>query len=167
MSAEPPGAYLIGQLCREFGVTARTLRYYEEIRLLAPIRDGRVRLYSKRDRARLILILRGRAVGMSLAEVAYLLDLYERGGRAAQQADALSSFRRQLRRLEARREAAEQGIAMLQSAIEKLSGEAGPGGEPSWSERPLQAESHEPDAPPAQHADVTSGRSKEDLVHGG
>ncbi|WP_332771146.1 MerR family transcriptional regulator [Phenylobacterium sp.] len=125
MSVEPLDApsktYRIGHLSREFGVTARTLRFYEELGLLAPDRRGSARLYSRKDRARLILILQGRAVGIPLAEVGHLLDLHEREGRAALHADALSIFRRQLRLLEARREAAEKGIAILQSAIAQLS----------------------------------------------
>ncbi|MDP3852412.1 MerR family transcriptional regulator [Phenylobacterium sp.] len=125
MSVEPLDApsrtYRIGHLCREFGVSARTLRYYEELGLLTPDRQGTTRLYSRKDRARLTLILQGRAVGMPLAEVGHLLDLHEREGRAALHADALSIFRRQLRLLEARREAAEKGITVLQSAIARLS----------------------------------------------
>lgn len=125
MSVEPFGApsrtYLIGHLAREFGVTIRTLRYYEELGLLSPDRQEGGRQYSARDRARLILILQGRAVGMPLAEIGTLLKLFELiKGRVAQRADALATFQRQLRLLEARRKAAEQGIALLQSAIEQL-----------------------------------------------
>jgi len=60
-------------------VTPRTLRFYEQKELLAPIRDGQKRLFTKRDRARLKLILRGKRFGFSLEEIRQLLDLYDMG----------------------------------------------------------------------------------------
>ena len=69
--------YTIRQLTKEFGVTARTLRFYEDEGLIAPERRGQTRIYSSRDRARIILILRGRRVGFSLAEIREILDLYD------------------------------------------------------------------------------------------
>src|SRR6202042_3633246 len=69
--------YTIRQLTKEFSVTARTLRFYEDEGLIAPERRGQTRIYSQRDRARIILILRGRRVGFSLAEIRGILDLYE------------------------------------------------------------------------------------------
>ncbi len=75
----------IGLLCEEFGVTARALRFYEDEALIAPERRGTQRLYSERDRARLAWILRGKRVGLSLAEIKELLDLYDVGdGRRTQ-----------------------------------------------------------------------------------
>lgn len=75
----------IGQLCEEFGVTARALRFYEDEALIAPERRGTQRLYSERDRARLAWILRGKRVGLSLADIKELLDLYDVGdGRRTQ-----------------------------------------------------------------------------------
>ena len=71
--------YTIGQLCEEFGVTARALRFYEDEQLIAPARNGTQRLYSERDRARLAWILRGKRVGFSLGEIGELLDLYDLG----------------------------------------------------------------------------------------
>ena len=65
------------QMCEEFEVTPRTLRYYEYIELLAPERDGRKRLYGARERARLTLILRGRRFGFSLEDIRQWLELYE------------------------------------------------------------------------------------------
>lgn len=77
--------YSIGELCEEFGVTARALRFYEDEALIAPGRRGTQRLYSDRDRARLAWILRGKRVGLSLAEIKELLDLYDIGdGRRTQ-----------------------------------------------------------------------------------
>ena len=69
--------YSIGELCDEFGVTARALRFYEDEELIAPERRGTQRLYTDRDRARLAWILRGKRVGLSLAEIKELLDLYD------------------------------------------------------------------------------------------
>src|SRR5665213_1188173 len=68
--------HTIRQLTKEFSVTARTLRFYEDEGLIAPERRGQTRIYSTRDRARIILILRGRRVGFSLAEIREILDLY-------------------------------------------------------------------------------------------
>ena len=77
--------YSIGELCDEFGVTARALRFYEDEELIAPERRGTQRLYPDRDRARLAWILRGKRVGLSLAEIKELLDLYDIGdGRRTQ-----------------------------------------------------------------------------------
>ena len=72
--------YTIGELAREFGVTPRTIRFYEDQRLLAPQRTGaggRQRSYSQRDRTRLKLTLRGRRLGFSLSEIRDLIDLYD------------------------------------------------------------------------------------------
>ena len=69
----------IREMCDEFGVTPRTLRFYEAKELLFPIRDGQKRLFTKRDRARLKLILRGKRFGFSLEEIRQLLDLYHMG----------------------------------------------------------------------------------------
>ena len=71
--------FSIGDLCDEFGVTARALRFYEDEALIAPERRGTTRLYSDRDRARLAWILRGKRVGLSLADIKELLDLYDIG----------------------------------------------------------------------------------------
>ena len=67
----------IREMCDAFGVTPRTLRFYESKELLAPIREGQKRLFTKRDRARLKLILRGKRFGFSLEEIRQLLDLYD------------------------------------------------------------------------------------------
>ena len=77
--------YSIGEMCDEFAVTARALRFYEDEELIAPERRGTQRLYTDRDRARLAWILRGKRVGLSLAEIKELLDLYDIGdGRRTQ-----------------------------------------------------------------------------------
>ncbi|MEM6374300.1 MAG: MerR family DNA-binding transcriptional regulator [Pseudomonadota bacterium] len=69
----------IREMCDAFDVTPRTLRFYEAKELLFPIRDGQKRLFTKRDRARLKLILRGKRFGFSLEEIRQLLDLYDMG----------------------------------------------------------------------------------------
>ncbi len=69
----------IRQMCDAFRVTPRTLRFYESKELLFPKREGQKRLFTKRDRARLKLILRGKRFGFSLEEIRQLLNLYDRG----------------------------------------------------------------------------------------
>ena len=69
----------IREMCQAFDVTPRTLRFYESKELLFPAREGQKRLFSKRDRARLKLILRGKRFGFSLEEIRQLLDLYHIG----------------------------------------------------------------------------------------
>ncbi|PWV60180.1 MerR family transcriptional regulator [Plasticicumulans acidivorans] len=69
--------YTISDLAREFDVTTRAIRFYEDQGLLCPYRDGRRRVYSKRDRTRLKLILRGKRLGMSLGETRELFDMFD------------------------------------------------------------------------------------------
>ena len=69
----------IREMCDAYDVTPRTLRFYESKELLFPIRDGQKRLFTKRDRARLKLILRGKRFGFSLEQIRQLLDLYHVG----------------------------------------------------------------------------------------
>lgn len=69
--------YTITDLCEEFSVTPRALRFYEDEGLIAPSRQGLARIYSWRDRARLAWILRGKRVGFSLAEIREMIDLYD------------------------------------------------------------------------------------------
>lgn len=69
----------IREMCEAYDVTPRTLRFYEAKELIFPIRDGQKRLFTKRDRARLKLILRGKRFGFSLEEIRQLLDLYHMG----------------------------------------------------------------------------------------
>ena len=72
-------SYTITQLCDEFGVTARALRFYEDEGLISPRRNGLARVYSWRDRARLAWILRGKRVGFSLSDIREMIDLYDVG----------------------------------------------------------------------------------------
>lgn len=71
--------YSIGDLAREFDVTTRAIRFYEDQGLLAPRREGQRRIYTPRDRARLKLTLRGKRLGLTLSEIRELIDMYEPG----------------------------------------------------------------------------------------
>ena len=71
--------FSIGELCTEFDVTPRTLRFYEQRELLSPIREGQKRIFTARDRARLKLILRGKRFGFSLESIRQWLELYDLG----------------------------------------------------------------------------------------
>jgi DNA-binding transcriptional MerR regulator len=75
----------IREMCDSFGVTPRTLRFYEAKELLFPIREGQKRLFTNRDRARLKLIMRGKRFGFLLEDIRQLLDLYDLGDRQATQ----------------------------------------------------------------------------------
>lgn len=72
-----PANYSISDLAREFGITPRTIRFYEDHGLISPQREGRTRVYSRRDRTRLKLALRGKRLGFSLAEIGHLIGLYD------------------------------------------------------------------------------------------
>jgi DNA-binding transcriptional MerR regulator len=120
-SVRPDRTYSIRQLCREFGATPRALRFYEDKGLLAPARQGQTRLYTPRDRARLRLILMGKRVGFSLAEIREMLDLYDVGdGGAAQMAASLPRFRERIAALRAQREDIEGAIAILEDGCGRL-----------------------------------------------
>ncbi|HXQ12572.1 MAG TPA: MerR family DNA-binding transcriptional regulator [Caulobacteraceae bacterium] len=117
----PERTYTIRQLCIEFKVTPRALRFYEDKGLLSPAREGLNRVYNYRDRARLTLILRGKRVGLSLSEIREILDLYKLGDDgAAQQAKMLRKFRERIVTLEAQREDIDHAIGELREACESL-----------------------------------------------
>ena len=108
----------IRQMCDLFEVTPRTLRFYEAKELIAPRRDGQRRLYSRRDRARLTLILRGKRFGFSLEEIRKLLDLYSRDdGQATQLAESYRAAERHLADLETRRAELDQVIDDLRAQM--------------------------------------------------
>ena len=75
-----PDTLTIREMCDAYAVTPRTLRFYEQKELLSPIRDGQHRLFTRADRARLQLILRGKRFGFSLEDIRQLLAMYDRGG---------------------------------------------------------------------------------------
>ena len=78
-AAMPPSraTYSISELAREFALTTRAIRFYEDSGLIAPKREKRTRVYGERERVRLKLILRGKRLGLALSEIGELLDLYE------------------------------------------------------------------------------------------
>ena len=111
--------YSIGELCDEFSVTARALRFYEDEALIAPERRGTQRLYTDRDRARLAWILRGKRVGLSLAEIKELLDLYDIGdGRRTQRLKTVEKCQARVDMLKQQQIDIEATIKELQSFIE-------------------------------------------------
>jgi DNA-binding transcriptional MerR regulator len=116
----PYRTYSITQLCREFGATPRALRFYEEQGLLSPARRDTARVYSYKDRARLQLILRGRRVGLSIAEIRDILDTYDEEGAPAQDAEALRIHRRRIEQLQAQRQHVEEAISELTAACQAL-----------------------------------------------
>ena len=95
----------IREMCSQFDVTARTLRFYESKELLSPQREGQKRLYSRRDRARLTLILRGKRFGFSLECIRQLLDLYAMGDQNLPQMERTFDFaQRRLAAMEQQRD---------------------------------------------------------------
>jgi len=123
--APPDAEFTIRDLAESFDVTPRTLRFYEQKGLLSPRREGANRVYSAADRARLVLILRGRRVGFSLDEIKEMLDLeaIDRSGRA-QLARAVERFRsriddlrRQRGDIDAAIDELEAGVAWMQDRL--------------------------------------------------
>ncbi|MBZ0123571.1 MAG: MerR family DNA-binding transcriptional regulator [Roseovarius sp.] len=113
----------IREMCDAFGVTPRTLRFYESKELLFPLRLGQKRLFTRRDRARLKLILRGKRFGFSLEEIRQLLDLYAKGDeQLTQLTRAYDLARKRLADLERQRDELNAAIADLREQM-------------SWGER--------------------------------
>ncbi len=109
----------IREMCDAFGVTPRTLRFYEAKELLNPIRQGTRRLYTRRDRARLKLILRGKRFGFSLEDIRQTLDLYDRdGGNSTQLLRTWQLAQDRLAAMEAQRAELDEAIAELKAEIE-------------------------------------------------
>lgn len=108
----------IREMCDTFNVTPRTLRFYEQKELLFPIREGQRRLYTKRERARLKLILRGKRFGFSLAEIKDLLDLYDIGdGQVTQLTETLRFADKHLAEMVAQRDELNEAIADLEQQM--------------------------------------------------
>ncbi len=106
--------YTITELSEEFGITPRTIRFYEDKELIQPRRNGMNRVYSRRDRARLLLILRGKRLGFSLADIREMLDLYDIGdGQVEQLRTMLRKSRERIVSLEAQRRDIDDAIAEL------------------------------------------------------
>ena len=124
--------YTIRQLSKEFDVTARALRFYEDKGLISPQRKGQTRLYSPRDRARLQLILRGKRLGFSLIEIHEVLDLYTPKDHGVSQMRAtLAKYRTQIDNLKRQREDIDhaihdmqEGCVWLEEQVRKLEAES-------------------------------------------
>ena len=113
--------YTIGQLCADFGVTPRALRFYESKGLLGPIREGQKRLFTNRDIARLKLILRGKRFGFSLGEIKDLLDLYDLGdGQVTQLSATLEAAQRHHEELIAQRDEMNSAISDLEDQMAQI-----------------------------------------------
>ncbi len=105
----------VTQLALELGVTARTIRFYEDKGLITPQRAGSTRIYTARDRARMIVILRGKRLGFSLREIREYLDLYDVDHTHTEQLRVLrKAVGHRLARLREQRQALEQTIAELE-----------------------------------------------------
>ncbi|MEM6635504.1 MAG: MerR family DNA-binding transcriptional regulator [Pseudomonadota bacterium] len=109
----------IREMCDAFNVTPRTLRFYESKELLFPIREGQRRLFTKRDRARLKLILRGKRFGFSLEEIRQLLNLYDMGDQQLTQLSRTYEIGlERLASMERQRDELEEVIAELKEQLE-------------------------------------------------
>lgn len=106
--------FSIGELAREFDLTTRAIRFYEDCGLLAPQRRGRQRVYTARDRTRLKLTLRGKRLGLTLAEVKELVDMYE------SPRDTIPQLRKFLVVLGAHRAQLEQQLADLSATLDEV-----------------------------------------------
>ncbi|WP_149140985.1 MerR family transcriptional regulator [Gemmobacter caeruleus] len=109
----------IREMCDAFEVTPRTLRFYEQKELLFPIRQGTKRLFTRRDRARLKLILRGKRFGFSLEDIRQLLDMYDRdpGQQEAQLKRTYELAQDRLRAMEAQRDELDEAITDLKAQM--------------------------------------------------
>ncbi len=112
--AAPEKLYSVSQLARQLGVTARTIRFYEDKNLITPQRAGTTRVYTYRDRARLVLILRGKRLGFSLREIKEFLDLYDADPEHhLQLKQLLVSVRKRVAKLRDQRVAIEESLTEL------------------------------------------------------
>ncbi len=114
----PNDLMTIREMCATYDVTARTLRFYEAKELLFPIREGQKRLFTRRDRARLKLILRGKRFGFSLEEIRQLLDLYDQGDQQEEQLRRTYAVARaRLAQMEHQRAELDEAIAELKEQL--------------------------------------------------
>lgn len=115
MTTRPgPATWTIADLADEFGVTHRTIRHYESLGLLTPARNGTARVFDRRDRTRLALILRGKRIGFDLNEIRRIIDMYDQDpGEAGQLEYLIAQIDDRRRELERRRTDIEQTLAEL------------------------------------------------------
>ncbi|OYV33295.1 MAG: MerR family transcriptional regulator [Rhodospirillales bacterium 20-64-7] len=120
-AADAVALYSVSQLARQLGVTARTIRFYEDKDLVSPQRAGTTRVYTHRDRARLMLILRGKRLGFSLREIKEFLDLYDVDpAHHVQLRQLLAAVRKRMAKLSEQRAAIDESLSEL-SEIERQS----------------------------------------------
>jgi DNA-binding transcriptional MerR regulator len=118
-AADSVALFSVSQLARQLGVTARTIRFYEDKHLIAPQRAGTTRVYTHRDRARLMLILRGKRLGFSLREIKEFLDLYDVDpAHHVQLRQLLAGVRKRMGKLREQRSAIDESLKEL-SEIER------------------------------------------------
>lgn len=123
-TAQPDNArwYTITDLSCEFGITPRAIRFYEDQGLLSPERRGQNRIYSRRDRARLAWVLRGKRVGFSLADIREMIDLYDLDdGRRKQREVTLARCKQRLVDLKAQRMDLDEVISELEDFTATMS----------------------------------------------
>ena len=119
---ESAPAYTIGELAREFDITPRAIRYYEHQGLLQPVREGQKRLYRRRDRARLKLILRGKRLGMTLSEIRETFVLYDQAhGESRQLQYYLGVLDEKREQLKQQRRDIEDALAELEQSYARCS----------------------------------------------
>jgi len=106
--------YTITELSQEFDITPRAIRFYEDMGLLTPARDGRNRVYTVRDRTRLKLTLRGKRLGLSLQEIKQLVDMYESPSDTTQQLTAFLAI------LQAHRDQLAQQMEDIRVTLEEI-----------------------------------------------
>lgn len=104
----------IGELAKEFDITARAIRFYEEQGLLHPVRNGQQRIYYAKDRIRLTLILRGKRLGFSLAEIKNVFALYDTNPNSSAQLETMLTLTQQ------KRAALEQQLNDIQTVLSEL-----------------------------------------------
>lgn len=113
-------SWSIAELAAEFDVTHRTIRHYEQLGLIAPERRGTARIFHRRDRTRLALILRGKRIGFDLEEIRKIIDMYdELPGEAGQLTYLLDQIAARRRELEQRRQDIEDSLAELETLAQR------------------------------------------------
>ena len=122
MPSDNSRTYTIKELACDYGITARTLRHYEDQGLISPERQGQHRIYRHEDRVRLAWILRGKRVGFSLSEIGQMLDLYDIGdGREKQRSVTVDRCRNRIDALKAQRDDINATIDELEEFCDLIS----------------------------------------------
>ncbi len=113
--------YSVSELANDLGVTPRALRFYEDKGLIAPQRAGKARVYTRRDRGRLMLILRGKRLGFTLREVREWLDLYEvDADQSVQMAHLRDKIRKRIEALERQRDDLDATLEELREILDQV-----------------------------------------------